>query len=151
MKSGGRAATAATATARHQPALGPAADNLVRGAPLASKPARGVRCFAGKPWKEHDARLVLENGEVYPGYAFGHTADKTYLAEVVFNTSLTGYQEILTDPSYHGQMVRPMRQTFGARGRPALSRPPHAYTLPPSPSRTHACGIQATRAREPFH
>jgi len=58
-----------------------------------------------KPWRENDARLVLENGEVFPGYAFGHTESKVYLAEVVFNTSLTGYQEILTDPSYHGQMV----------------------------------------------
>merc|ERR1711933_379889 len=59
----------------------------------------------GKPWRENDARLVLENGEVYSGYGFGHTEDKTYVAEVVFNTSLTGYQEILTDPSYRGQTV----------------------------------------------
>uniref|UniRef100_A0A7S3E1U0 Carbamoyl phosphate synthase arginine-specific small chain n=1 Tax=Chloropicon laureae TaxID=464258 RepID=A0A7S3E1U0_9CHLO len=95
---------AATATARH-PALG-LAPGKVRGSPAASKAAsRGVRCSASKPWKENDARLVLENGDVYPGYAFGHTGDKTYVAEVVFNTSLTGYQEILTDPSYHGQMV----------------------------------------------
>jgi carbamoyl-phosphate synthase small subunit len=59
----------------------------------------------GKPWRENDARLVLENGDVYEGFAFGATEKKEYLAEVVFNTSLTGYQEILTDPSYAGQMV----------------------------------------------
>ena len=49
------------------------------------------------------ARLVLENGSVYNGTAFGHIGEAT--GEVVFNTSHTGYQEILTDPSYAGQMV----------------------------------------------
>ncbi|ASQ91379.1 carbamoyl phosphate synthase small subunit [Prosthecochloris sp. GSB1] len=49
------------------------------------------------------AKLVLENGSVYEGTAFGHTGEAS--GEVVFNTSLTGYQEILTDPSYAGQMV----------------------------------------------
>jgi len=49
------------------------------------------------------ARLVLENGSLYRGTAFGHRGEAT--GEVVFNTSLTGYQEILTDPSYAGQMV----------------------------------------------
>ena len=56
-----------------------------------------------KPWKERDARLVLEDGSVWHGRAFG--AKGTVVAEVVFNTSLTGYQEILTDPSYEGQFV----------------------------------------------
>jgi carbamoyl-phosphate synthase small subunit len=49
------------------------------------------------------ARLVLENGSLYRGTAFGHIGEAA--GEVVFNTSLTGYQEILTDPSYAGQMV----------------------------------------------
>ena len=49
------------------------------------------------------AVLALEDGTVYYGYAFGY-AGKT-VGEVVFNTSMTGYQEILTDPSYHGQIV----------------------------------------------
>jgi carbamoyl-phosphate synthase small subunit len=47
--------------------------------------------------------LVLENGWVYRGYAFG--ARGKSVGEVVFNTAQTGYQEILTDPSYHGQIV----------------------------------------------
>ncbi len=47
--------------------------------------------------------LVLENGLVYEGYAFG--AEKSAYGEVVFNTSMTGYQEMLTDPSYAGQIV----------------------------------------------
>jgi len=49
------------------------------------------------------ALLVLEDGTIYEGEAFG--AAKTVVGEVVFNTSLTGYQEIITDPSYRGQMV----------------------------------------------
>ncbi len=49
------------------------------------------------------AILALEDGTVLRGRAFG--ARTTVVAEIVFNTSMTGYQEILTDPSYHGQMV----------------------------------------------
>ncbi|MBU6175754.1 MAG: carbamoyl phosphate synthase small subunit, partial [Planctomycetes bacterium] len=47
--------------------------------------------------------LALEDGTVYEGFSVG--ADGERDGEVVFNTSLTGYQEILTDPSYHGQIV----------------------------------------------
>jgi len=49
------------------------------------------------------AILALEDGSVFPGRAFG--ADATVSGECVFNTSMTGYQEILTDPSYFGQIV----------------------------------------------
>jgi carbamoyl-phosphate synthase small subunit len=49
------------------------------------------------------ALLVLADGTVFQGYAFG--ALGTALGEVVFNTGMTGYQEVLTDPSYRGQMV----------------------------------------------
>ncbi len=49
------------------------------------------------------AILVLADGTVYHGKAFG--AATTVVGEVVFNTSLTGYQEVITDPSYRGQMV----------------------------------------------
>ena len=49
------------------------------------------------------AKLALEDGTVYTGRAFGAPGET--IGEVVFNTSLTGYQEILTDPSYRGQIV----------------------------------------------
>lgn len=49
------------------------------------------------------AKLALSDGTVYTGRKFG--AEGEYFGEVVFNTSLTGYQEILTDPSYNGQIV----------------------------------------------
>lgn len=54
--------------------------------------------------REHKpATLVLEDGSIYHGAAFGAQTDAVF--ELVFNTSMTGYQEILTDPSYKGQGV----------------------------------------------
>jgi carbamoyl-phosphate synthase small subunit len=49
------------------------------------------------------AKLALEDGTVYTGRSFGATGET--FGEVVFNTSMTGYQEVLTDPSYKGQIV----------------------------------------------
>ena len=49
------------------------------------------------------AKLALEDGTVFTGTAFGAVGEID--GEVVFNTSMTGYQEILTDPSYRGQIV----------------------------------------------
>lgn len=49
------------------------------------------------------AKLILENGTIFEGKAFGHL--KETVGEVVFNTGMTGYQEVLTDPSYYGQIV----------------------------------------------
>lgn len=49
------------------------------------------------------AVLVLEDGTYFPGEAFGHKGETA--GEVVFNTCMTGYQEISTDPSYNGQIV----------------------------------------------
>lgn len=49
------------------------------------------------------AKLALEDGTIFTGKSFG--ADGEIDGEVVFNTSMTGYQEILTDPSYRGQIV----------------------------------------------
>lgn len=48
-------------------------------------------------------RLILENGIIFEGQCFGKVSDT--VGEVVFNTGMTGYQEILTDPSYYGQIV----------------------------------------------
>lgn len=48
-------------------------------------------------------KLILEDGTIFEGKAFGYLGDS--IGEVVFNTSMTGYQEVLTDPSYYGQIV----------------------------------------------
>jgi carbamoyl-phosphate synthase small subunit len=53
--------------------------------------------------KERRALLILEDGSAYPGFAFAGQGEA--LGEVVFNTGMTGYQEIITDPSYKGQIV----------------------------------------------
>ncbi len=50
-----------------------------------------------------NAKLVLSNGFIFPGFSFG--ASGTAVGEIVFNTGMTGYQEVITDPSYHGQIL----------------------------------------------
>ena len=60
------------------------------------------------------ALLVLEDGSTYRGYSFG--AEVSAHGEVVFNTSMTGYQEMLTDPSYAGQIVVPTYPLMGNYG-----------------------------------
>lgn len=53
--------------------------------------------------RKPDKKLILEDGRQYSGYAFGDTREK--VLEIVFNTSMAGYQEILSDPSYTDQAV----------------------------------------------
>jgi len=53
--------------------------------------------------KDYNRKLILEDGQEYLGYSFGSTEDK--VLEIVFNTSMAGYQEILSDPSYTYQAV----------------------------------------------
>lgn len=74
------------------------------------------------------AKLVLEDGRVFAGLAFGARGETT--AEIVFNTSHTGYQEVLSDPSYCGQAVVftvPILGIYGvAPGRDDESEKPQA-------------------------
>jgi carbamoyl-phosphate synthase small subunit len=72
------------------------------------------------------AKLGLEDGTVFTGRHFG--ARGTTEGEVVFNTSMTGYQEILTDPSYKGQIVTmtyPLIGNYGINRQDMESRTPH--------------------------
>ena len=72
------------------------------------------------------AKLALEDGTVFHGFAFGATG--TCDGEVVFNTSMTGYQEILTDPSYRGQIITmtyPEMGNYGINEEDVESRCPH--------------------------
>ena len=61
-----------------------------------------------------DAALVLEDGRVFAGQGFG--AEGVSTGEIVFNTAMTGYQEILTDPSYHRQIVAMTAPHIGNTG-----------------------------------
>lgn len=72
------------------------------------------------------AKLALEDGTVYTGTSFG--AEGEIDGEVVFNTSMTGYQEILTDPSYRGQIVTmtyPEIGNYGVNEEDVESHHPH--------------------------
>ena len=73
-----------------------------------------------------DAILALEDGRVFRGEGFGHSGTST--GEACFNTSMTGYQEILTDPSYRGQIVAmtyPLIGNYGVNPEDSESRQPH--------------------------
>ncbi|MBE9194288.1 glutamine-hydrolyzing carbamoyl-phosphate synthase small subunit [Synechocystis sp. LEGE 06083] len=72
------------------------------------------------------ALLVLADGTAYPGWSFG--ANGTTVGEVVFNTGMTGYQEVMTDPSYCGQIVTftyPELGNTGVNGEDEESIHPH--------------------------
>ncbi|MBM3212657.1 carbamoyl phosphate synthase small subunit, partial [Candidatus Poribacteria bacterium] len=72
------------------------------------------------------ALLALEDGTVFEGESFGATGE--CYGEVVFNTSMIGYQEILTDPSYKGQIVTmtyPLIGNYGCNDEDFESTKPH--------------------------
>jgi carbamoyl-phosphate synthase small subunit len=74
-----------------------------------------------------NAVLALADGSVFTGTAFGAAA--TAVGEVCFNTSMTGYQEILTDPSYKGQIITmtyPLIGNYGVNRQDVESWAPHA-------------------------
>lgn len=71
------------------------------------------------------ATLILENGSIFSGTSIGSTSDR--ICELVFNTSMTGYQELLTDPSYMGQgvvMTYPLIGNYGVNSEDNESRRP---------------------------
>lgn len=72
------------------------------------------------------AILALEDGRIFEGEAFG--ASGTSVGEICFNTSMTGYQEVLTDPSYRGQIVAmtyPLIGNYGTNDTDQESEGPH--------------------------
>ena len=84
------------------------------GPPISSNVASDMKAF-----------LVLEDGRTFAGESFG--AVGTRVGEVCFNTSMTGYQEVLTDPSYYGQIVAmtyPLIGNYGVNEADAESAHP---------------------------
>ena len=76
--------------------------------------------------KRCKAIIALEDGRVFEGKAFGARGER--YGELVFNTSMTGYQEILTDPSYKGQIVTmtyPLIGNYGVNPEDVESARPH--------------------------
>jgi carbamoyl-phosphate synthase small subunit len=76
-------------------------------------------------WEKPTAVLVLGDGSVFEGHGFG--AATTNVGEVCFNTSMTGYQEIMTDPSYAGQIIT---FTFPHIGNVGANSDDHETTAP---------------------
>jgi carbamoylphosphate synthase small subunit len=81
------------------------------------------------PWAT--AALVLGDGSVFWGYGLG--VKGLAVGEICFNTAMTGYQEILTDPSYAGQIIT---FTFPIS---AMSAPTRRISNPPCPPRAAWC------------
>lgn len=80
--------------------------------------------------RQFDRKLVLENGTEIPGYSFGTADDK--VLELVFNTSMAGYQEIISDPSYNGQavvMTYPLIGNYGVSNEDYESKEPSIGAL----------------------
>ncbi len=76
------------------------------------------------------AVLALEDGTVFEGISFGAPTERT--GEVVFNTAITGYEEVFTDPSYTGQIVvltNPQIGNYGANADDQESAKPHIEGL----------------------
>jgi len=74
--------------------------------------------------------VILQDGTVFSGFGFG--AEGRVMGEAVFNTGMTGYQEIVTDPSYHGQMVTftyPMIGNYGAANHLLESYQAHSRAI----------------------
>jgi len=74
----------------------------------------------------NQALIALEDGRTFHGESFG--APGTTVGEICFNTSMTGYQEVLTDPSYRGQIVTmtyPLIGNYGVNGLDGESHKPH--------------------------
>ena len=76
------------------------------------------------------AFLILENGQIFVGDSIGSPKERIF--EMVFNTSMVGYQEILTDPSYAGQgvvMTYPLIGNYGVNSEDNESRQPWAEAM----------------------
>ncbi len=95
--------------------------------------------------KNNPRKMILEDGTVYTGYGFGSLSDKKL--ELVFNTSMVGYQEILTDPSYTDQavvMTYPVIGNYGINEEDGETERPSIGALivreyTPEPSNFRSC------------
>ena len=77
-----------------------------------------------------DKKLVLKDGTVFEGISYA--ADKDFIGELVFNTSMVGYQEIATDPSYKGQIVvmtYPLIGNYGVNADDGESKKCHLVAM----------------------
>ena len=101
--------------------------------------------------KDRKALLVLEDGSCFSGFAFAGAGET--LGEVVFNTGMTGYQEILTDPSYKGQIVTmtyPLVGNYGANDEDMESTGLHLEGFIVKEYQPHASNWRMTKTLKTF-
>src|SRR5215211_3710235 len=97
------------------------------------------------------AKLALEDGTVYTGRGFG--AGGEAFGEVVFNTSMTGYQEVLTDPSYKGQVVTmtyPLIGNYSINAEDPESRAPQVEGFVVRELARHASNFRSTESLDDY-
>ncbi len=97
------------------------------------------------------AKLALEDGTVFTGKAFGAEGETD--GEVCFNTSMTGYQEILTDPSYRGQIVAmtyPEIGNYGVNAEDVESWKPHLAGFVVRHCSRHASSFRSSGSLEDY-
>ena len=99
---------------------------------------------SGEGWAEPrpTALLVLADGTVLEGEGIGAVGNAS--GEVCFNTAMTGYQEILTDPSYAGQIIT---FTFPHIGNVGVNEDAQRRSISPRPP---ACAVRSSRRRSPI-
>ena len=88
---------------------------------------------------KRQARLILNDGTTFCGWAFG--AEKNVSGEVVFNTAMTGYPESLTDPSYAGQMLVMTYPLVGNYGVPTTEAADNGLPKLMESERIHATAL----------
>ena len=101
--------------------------------------------------QSNKAVLVLEDGRTFNGASFG--ADGESFGEMVFNTSMSGYQEILTDPSYAGQIVcmtYPLIGNYGTNSDDVESRRPWVEGFVVREASRIASNFQSTMSLQPY-
>lgn len=101
--------------------------------------------------KEHGALLVLEDGSVYEGHVFAGSGET--MGEVVFNTGMTGYQEVITDPSYKGQIVTmtyPLVGNYGINDEDMESAGIHLEGFIVKEYQSHPSNWRMTRSLKAF-
>jgi len=101
--------------------------------------------------KDRKALLVLEDGSCFSGFAFAGSGET--LGEVVFNTGMTGYQEIITDPSYKGQIVTmtyPLVGNYGINDEDMESAGLHLEGFIVKEYQSHASNWRMTKTLKTF-
>ena len=100
-----------------------------------------------------DAHLIFKDGKIFSGKTFTSGSDEERTAEVVFNTAMAGYQEVLTDPSYYGQMVvmtYPLIGNYGINAEDVESKKIYLEAMIVKEYTTHPSNWRSTKTLKQY-